>query len=433
MKSNAACILLLITMLCNSAHALTDSAKKLVDFETKANAVSTRNNEAISIPHFEIPLKMLDIDFAKDFSIEIQKHLIFEKNGQKYVRWILNPEDTVWHQKLAEAYLNKGLILEKKYYFIGYQTASRSYIVEDPERKIQFSVKSSTNVTGGNWSDKKQPIGEAIDSRLNSDYLKIIQKELRFEKVVIMDEPAILMAPDADQAVVIRDLADLNNSKDGKIYVPGFSVLHDQTGIEIAARNGSSDPYAFWTEHYIKATGAALAELAARTGLQFDSPHSQNFLVELDQNYKPTGRIVLRDLADFYVYEKFLKAAHPYAQYYLAKFTQKRNILNYIAAGFGPLHGNKEPSWVDYKQYAAWEKDFHKSFETEFARISKLPLHVFKSSEGSLNGRYFGNSYHIKREYDHKTRKANGDVSQFWQNLYKYKSPTGVINCSAVF
>ncbi|HRP08704.1 MAG TPA: 3'-5' exonuclease, partial [Gemmatimonadales bacterium] len=59
-----------------------------------------------------------------------------------------------------------------------------------------------------------------------------------------------------------------------------------------------NDPAAFWNEHYNKPLARAIAEFAAITGMSYDSPHSQNFLVELDAGNRPTGRIVLRDFGD---------------------------------------------------------------------------------------------------------------------------------------
>lgn len=424
MKKTVSSFLIGTLLFTSYAQALTLGAKTLVNYETKANAVSTRSNEALQIPHFEIPLKMLSLDFADRFPQNIRKHLLFKKNGETYVRWILNPEDTKWYLEVEEYFKSKGLTLEKKYYFTGYQTASRSYIVEDPGKEIQFSVKSSTNKTGGYWADKKQPVGEADDSRLNADFLAEIASKQSFEHIVIMDEPAIMKLSAIDQAVVIRDLQDLNTAKSDKIYVPGFSVLHEQAGREIAAKNGSNNPYEFWTEHYVKATARALGELGARTGMQFDSPHSQNFLVELDSNYKPTGRIVLRDLADLYIYRDMINVLHPEAAKYLAAFSQKGNVLSSIAAGFGPLHGNTSPSWVSDDQYAKWKDIFFQEFEGTFSKVSGLNMQAYKSSSGSMNGRYFGNSYRVSKD--------PVQTQDFWQNLKQYQTPRGILNCSYV-
>ncbi len=130
------------------AFSLTPAAQTLVHLETKAHGASTRSDQPIAMPHFEIPVEFLQANFADRIRPEILKHLIFNKNGKNYLRWILNPEDTKWSDEVAKYFSTKGIFLKKEYHFIGYQTASRSYIVEDPFRETQFSVKSSTNQTG---------------------------------------------------------------------------------------------------------------------------------------------------------------------------------------------------------------------------------------------------------------------------------------------
>lgn len=414
-----------IALLAQNALALTPAAKILIDHETKANAVTLRGNEVVDIPHFNIPLELVDTDFAARFSDEYRKHFIFERHGKKFVRWILNPEDTKWGEEVAVYFIKEHNIkLERKFYFKGYKTASRSYIVEDPQKKIQFSVKSSTNKTGGQWADKKQPIGEAIDSRLNADIINEIQQKRPFEYAIVMDEPAILKLPAIDQAVVVRDLSGINDPKSGMVYLPGFAVLHETAGALIAKANGSENPYSFWTQYYVKAVARAMGEFGARTGMQFDSPHSQNFLVEFDSNYRPTGRIVLRDLADFFVDKRIMRALHSNPNFYFENFTQTENIRLNTLAGFGPLHGNHPPSWISAGQYAEWKNVYFKEFEKTFSKVSGLPIESFKTKEGSRDGRYFSNSYTLKTD--------DAAVDKYLKNLGRYQSPEGILYCPLV-
>ena len=424
MNTKLASLVLVGLFVSSFAFALTPGAQLLVHLETKANGVAIRSELPIMMPHFEIPVEFLEANYAERINSDYLKHLIFNKDGKNYLRWILNPEDTQWSKEVSNYFKTKGVVLEKKYYFTGYQTASRSYIVEDPDHEIQFSVKSSTNKTGGNWTSKKQPVGEAVDSRLNADWLADVQKKLAFKNIIIMDEPAIFAIQKIDQAVVIRDIGELNDPNSEMIYIPGFSVLHELTGIEIAKRNGSNDPKSFWRENYIKPVGRALGELAARTGMQFDSPHSQNFLVEMTKDYKPTGRIVLRDLADLYIYKDVAVAIHPDPEAYFKMFTQKENIINSIAAGFGPLHGNIFPNWLSFSRYESWMEDFFSEFEKIFEAESKIPIEKVKSQPGSMDGLYYGNIYSIPK---------NSDTKEYWDNMLQFQTPTGVFNCSYVF
>lgn len=377
------------------AFALTPGVQQLIEWETGANAAAQRSSEVVQIPHYDIPLRLVGTNFAERLDPGIRESLIFEKSGELYVRWILNPDDTQWY-KDVEKFLEKNSIeAVRQYFFRGYQTASRSYIIENPESGAQFSAKSSTNITGGQWRDKKQPIGEAEDSRLMSDFLLAQNQMKPFQRFLILDEPAILTVSDLDQAVVIRDLGELKQLSSEHVYIPGFSVLHEKVGRDIAALH-QRDPYTFWTEHYVRVAGLALGELAARTGLQFDSPHSQNFLVEMDLNFKPTGRLVLRDMADLYVDASFLKKLLPEAEAssMIEKFTQKNNIHDYISAGFGPLHGNKAPSWVSARQYSAWEKVFSDAFEESIEDVSGRERTKFKA-RFYQSGSYFQGQYRL--------------------------------------
>ena len=124
------------------------------------------------------------------------------------------------------------------------------------------------------------------------------------DNFIYLDEPAVFGIKALDQGMIIRMLGELPSR--GKHYIPGFSVLHEEEGKHIAKLNGSDDPAEFWKEHYIKPLGRGIAELFAMTGLAYDSPHSQNFLVELDNNFKPTGKIVFRDLGDSYAAQELL-------------------------------------------------------------------------------------------------------------------------------
>lgn len=396
-----------------SAFGLTLPVKKLVQFETQANGAGKRSTEMVLLPHVEIPMDMVGYNLARRIDMQIANSLIIEKNGKKYMRWILNPEDTKWGQEVIAHFAKKGLELSIQHHFRGYQTASRSYIVEDPVTGAQFSVKSSTNVTGGKWSDKKQPVGEAYDGRLISNFLFEQNQKRAFENFEVMDEPAMLKISSLDQAVVIRDIGKIKNIENKNFFVPGFAVLHENLGKQIALANGSTDPHAFWTEHYIKSTGRALGELAARTGLQFDSPHSQNFLVELDERLRPTGKIIFRDMSDLFLDVNFLKALDGESSKLLTQFTQSQNKLNFIGAGFGPLHGNVRPSWISQDQYNQWKDAFFDAFEAKFEDVSGFDLKKLKV-ERKQNNRYFRAAYKLHNEPE-------------FQNLLKDSSTTGVV------
>jgi hypothetical protein len=374
------------------SEATPDAVKQLIDWETKSNAVSLRSNEELVIKHYEIPLEALTADLAPHLDPKVRDSLVFEKDGKPWVRWIINSEDTKWHLQVAKFLQERGLDSKPKTHFKGYRTASRSMIIVDPTTGAKFSAKVSTNNTGGHWVDKKQPYDDALQARTSSDMIAEIKKKVQFEHLVLMDEPAMFGIKEVDQGMLIRSLEDLPQG--GRYYLPGFSALHDETGKKIAKLNGSNNPAEFWNENYNKKLARAYAEFAAHTGLTYDSPHSQNFLIELDANMKPTGRIVLRDFVDSYAQEDILKAAGK------AEFLRTWDSGNIhrgsLDVAVGTMHGNDFPSWLNEEIYSSWGADFYREFDREFSRLTGIPLAELKAVSHSQSHRYFSKDYTMR-------------------------------------
>lgn len=367
------------------------TVKQLIRWETGSNAVASRSDEVIALTHYEIPLDEITADISKNIDPAVYSSLVFKKDGKEYVRWVINPEDTKWHLKVAEFLKKKKLDATPKQYFSAYLTSSRSLIVVDPVSGATFSAKASTNNTGGNWTDKKQPFDDARQARRSSDMVSDVQKRVKFKHIVLLEEPGMFGIESVDQAVLIRSLGDLPKSEN--YYLPGFSAVHDQTGREIALKNGSKNPAVYWNEHYNKTLGRAYAELSAHFGLTYDSPHSQNFLVELDKNWKPTGRIVFRDFVDGYAQDDFLKAADQSA--FLKTWDPDNISRGDLNAAVGIMHGNEYPSWLNDKTYKKWGSDFYAAYEAEFSKLTGISTAELKKTELTQSGRYFGKYYDV--------------------------------------
>jgi hypothetical protein len=359
--------------------------RALVYWETNKNAAASRSAKRVAIEHYEIPIELVRTDIAARIAPELRDALIFTKeDGSTYVRWLINPEDTHYF-KVIEKYLVKNRIKPIRHTrFEAYQTASRSYVIVDPAsgRRFAFSAKSSTNVTGGHWTDKKLPFGEATEARRAADFVQAQNQSAPFRNIVVMDEPLMIGVPKLDQAVLVRVLGELPAGE--VTYLPGFSALHEDLGLRIAFANGSDNPAVFWNEHYNKPLARALAELAARTGLTYDSPHSQNFLIEM-VGVVPTGRIVLRDFGDSYVLADF------------ADTWCKSNVIRgALHVGIGTLHGNEMPAWIDEAIYRRWGHDFYATFESELAAQTGVSEAELQAAKVSRDGRYFSKDYSTK-------------------------------------
>ena len=410
--------IVLIIALISSALALDPNVQDLVDYETRSNAVARRSNDQVQIEHYEIPLELVGQDIADRMDPNIKKALIFKKNGTDYVRWVINPEDTQWHLEVKDFLESKGLSSQKHTHLLGSMTASRSYIIEDPATGAQFSLKVSTNKTGGYWKNKKQPIKDAEEIRTIADFVYEQQQIRPFEHLITMDEPGIFKLEAIDQAMVIRTLDGLVGTD--KIYLPGFSAVHGETGKKIARLNGSNDPEKYWRENYNKPLARALAELAARAGLSYDSPHSQNFLIELDSNLKPTGRIVVRDFGDSYLCEDIFKAKG--RAEITANWTPKYIKRGTLKVSIGIMHGNTYPTWLSDEQYDVWGDEYFEEHKKEFSKQTGIPV-------ARLDADYFLNNTYYSGKYKIQGRAWETFLENVKTEADEYRSNPRRLNC----
>ena len=353
-----------------SERHISNNTQQLVNWETRANAISKRSNELIRVEHYEIPLRLLEQDFDESLDQATKDSIIFSKNGEKYVRWLINPEDTKWHLEVVEFLKKNNVDHTAKKFFDGYLTASRSMILVNPASGATFSLKVSTNLTGGKWSDKKQTWKDARQVRRMNKYVKGTIPKMQTASLVIMDEPLAMGIKELDQAMIMRSLNDLPD--DNHYYIPAFSIMHETEGVRIAKLNGASDPVKYWDQHLVQPLANAMAEYFSITGAWYDSPHAQNFLVELDNEMKPTGRIVLRDLGDSYLLEDFVKNTN--FAWIMKDWEAGKVVAGQINTGVGFLHGNEGDSWLRGLEYKEYGWNFYKAFEKRFSEISGIPM-----------------------------------------------------------
>jgi len=394
---------------------LSSGTQQLSKWAIKSNAADTSRSMApFLLENYEIPIEKVAKLFGTGIPQDVLSSLMIHHDGQTFVRWIKSPEDTKYY-KILERHLHElGVPTERHRDFIGRMTESRSLIVHDPVTGAEFSAKVSTDRTGGNFvGDKDQTVQDAKQIRAIDDLVELANRRSGgFKNFVVMREPVIFGLKGIDQAMVIRLLGDL--PKGDQYYLPGFSALHEDEGRRIARLNGAktdAEVAAFWNENYNKPLARAMAELAAMAGVSYSSPHSQNFLIELEANMRPTGRIVFRDLGDARIHRRFMQLAGQKES--LADIWDTTHIKTKIYAQVGLLKGNEDPKWLDDKTYINWSKDFFTEWEQTFSNMTGVPLDELRAESATDSNEYFKKVY-TPQKYSQKLGSGS------WNDYYRY-------------
>jgi hypothetical protein len=365
--------------------AISPELEALVEYETQYNQgyfirlnLNPQTKERFSVEHLEIPLDMVSMDIAKTGANHFFESLTFTKGKKRYLRWIIHPEDQSYINEVEDWLNANNLPVKRKKYFWGYKTASRSLILVDPQSNIEFSLKTSTDHLHGHPIGKGQPWDDSQQIRQISDLIKDHSDKQPPKRVLYLDEPLAFGIPEVKMGMVVRSYDQLGGS--GLRYVPGFAIMHGELGAEIAKVNGAKSPGAFWNEHYNKALARALAELFIISGTLPIAGHSQNFLVELDQNLRPTGRIAVRDIGDSVIWPAYFNALgrDDVPKSWSKNFWMKKSA--FLTVGLIAMTAN--PGWLkridkrpgDPNYYHTWGQDFFDAFDDEFHKQTGLRM-----------------------------------------------------------
>lgn len=406
------CFCLLLLSYCQSQGSISRQMRELIFHETKGNPSANRSDNPEPISFFEIPEKHLYPLISPQTPSSLISVFRYYKNNEPYVRWPIHPEDKVYYFDLKTYFRNKlKLSLNPIDGFIGYQSASRTYYLQAPEHPFSFGIKASTNRTGGPWSfEKKHTSSEARDGRLASDYLSWVQSLTPFKNLIVLPEPLAWAIPEVDQSFIVRDLSPLNLNSD-LIYLPAFTLFHEEIGVYLAKINGSLDPSEYWENHYVIPLARAMAELAIKAGVQPDSPHSQNFLIEFDKNFVPTGRIVLRDLSDLFFNKAFLEAIHPNPKEFINTHSQTDRFINGFMSGFAPVHGSPPPTWFNPSIFYRWIGQFDEEYEKQIHLLTGLSSDYLLAQSSNISIDRYTKKWQVSKKAFH-----------FWIQLHRLKN-----------
>lgn len=264
-----------------------DPFEQYLLWEEQANFMGYRNPiEAVDIPLVSVPIDELHIKSFGDTPDEIGQ--LFT-NGE-FLNYPLHPNN----KDPRVAYRNSA----KTGSWDGRYTASRTMVIWSKDRKKAYGLKMPTNHPHGNivQTSKTNLEGELETSIKDTQYVNTISTQMKDprEALTFLNELlTVTVRHDRRSGFILRDLSPL---QDGFYYMPAFAVPF--LGREIADYHDV--PYAtFWQKHYTEAMGKILADLFLYYGLTAITPIPQNFVIQLDHNLMPTGKIIVRDLADY--------------------------------------------------------------------------------------------------------------------------------------
>jgi hypothetical protein len=386
------------------------TVQQFLDWEFNANTAndpSSRGQQYFKMEHYEIPLEKLETHFSSSWDPKIEASMIFERDGKEWIRWVINPEDTQMHLQVKNWLDNLGIDSTPKTHFYGALTSSRSMIIIDPEIKTSFSIKVGTNKTGGNWQDKGVNRNQVVKARLASDIQEQVESQFTFKTLGIQKETAGAVIDEIDHGFIIRELGD-DFVAGEKYYLPGFSALHEDVGQNLAKLNNATNPADFWNLHYHTPLGRASGEMYAFMGLTFSSAHSQQYLIELDSNMKPTGQIIFRDVADSWAFDAFFER-------FEETFADSRKIWltkymsNSVEIATGTLHGMNAPSWINSTTYAQMNQSFFDGFDQAVHEVTRVPLEDLKHG-----------SHQAASGFSYARRTISNVNTEGWQNYLDY-------------
>lgn len=367
--------------------------------------------EIVAVPaplqYFELPVDQLAQLTKHKFELpgeaaEQAKHIIyFQKNGQKYARWFIhplaNPDDVVARREFKSIFGEAPAVQQGDYKF--HFTSSRSLIVFNENYDDAISLKLSLPKAEGPFKNKAIHLKEFSAWGRHNQYLESLAPGGTLPHMQLMQEPYGLgigvTGESTEDAFLFRRIDEL--TKKNRYLLPAFAVFDEKVGRQIAEMNGSKNPADFWQKNLIEPLAQATAELRAYTGMEHTSPHSQNMMVELDENFRPTGKIVVRDF-DFYI-DRDLFAK-------LNKVVENSNGMIWTNGlqrhNYSLKHGMKEyPSWLSPSRYADWVEHYFEHFRANYSHITGIP-------EGVLGTKLVGIWGLTKDRADMMEKSADG-------------------------
>lgn len=262
----------------------TDPVVQLRFWEALANTFFYRKpTDSVAIPFKMVPPSEVGLTTSSATPPALLRFMLGATNG---VRWLMHPLNTApsvpYHKESTDGSIK------------GYYSASRSMFVMLGKGLYSFKLPTNSPHLRGELQPSKADMhNDAILSMRRSEHVREVDRELQpHDSLFVLTEMLSVAANRGGNGFSVRDLRPL---QDGHYYLPAFSIAYVGAAI---ARFHNVEFSSFWQRAYAEKVGEAKALLLLRYGLQMKTPNAQNWLVQLDKNFMPTGKIFLRDIAD---------------------------------------------------------------------------------------------------------------------------------------
>lgn len=246
---------------------------------------------------------------------------LYDSKNPNFIRILIHPFDQITLDKVKAA-LKRAKIEYKKpdqFEIPFYLTESRSlYPTSVKEFKVPVSPRLSMSSGFGKWKGLEQDV-DMFGNHFGTEYSKMISSEqsefaIQASRIIqkkldgstngdffeIQPERMVVMVNSPDKKLnlgqTFRDISAMSTAN--LIGIPSF-VQQTYLGSQLLAyANGYDSVYDYLYHLEAKIRGRALAEFFVRTGFVHSSPHSQNFVLKADNNFRLNGVLSIRDLPD---------------------------------------------------------------------------------------------------------------------------------------
>ncbi|OFZ26992.1 MAG: hypothetical protein A2381_20425 [Bdellovibrionales bacterium RIFOXYB1_FULL_37_110] len=291
-----------------------EGVKRVNYFQKNANHSIHESDKLVefNLKYLIIPKDLVAIEGVA-LNKELQNLLYEDAN---HVRWFIHPNDNKLYENIVDHLKKKRLSTKiHQLNIVADMTESRSSFLQSlsSNSNNQYSLRLSFTDGAGPWGGTEQG---GMDTGYNISYNKMIAREDALWAQYISDKSkniesvnsAIKIQPEAltvafkegpNMAYSVRDISEFADQS--RRFIPGFASYHDKFGSIFATLNDEENASDYWAKTEGNQRGAASADLLLDHKIVMGSAHSQNYLTEMDELYRPTGRLLLRDSGDSFV------------------------------------------------------------------------------------------------------------------------------------